>query len=144
MSELRHPIQPLVTVNGVVRFKKNTIVRDLLDHASKHGFDLNVIALKGYSDDDQQHLAQLIGYSLSGYGGLPYASDEVYNAASETQHQEVRKPMNFADAIVKLETSAEIAEGNAKLQAKDGDKRLAKETAAKAKAFRAAIEELKR
>lgn len=52
--------------------------------------------------------------------------------------------MNFADAIVKLETSAEIAEGSAKLQAKDGDKRLAKETAAKAKAFRAAIEELTR
>lgn len=52
--------------------------------------------------------------------------------------------MKPEDAIVKLEVSAEIAEGNAKLQAKAGDKRLAKETAAKAKAYRAAIVELKR
>lgn len=50
--------------------------------------------------------------------------------------------MKIADAIVKLEIAAEISEHNAPLQAKGGDKRMAKQTAAKARAYRLAVEEL--
>lgn len=44
---------------------------------------LNDIAVRDYSDDDRQQLAQLIGYSLSGYSELSsYVDDDAYNAAS--------------------------------------------------------------
>lgn len=57
-----HPIQPLrKDASGVLRFQQNKIVSDLLDHASKHGMDLNDIARRDYSNEDRQQLAQLIG-----------------------------------------------------------------------------------
>ena len=78
-----HPIQPLVKDgSGVLRFQKNQIVCDLLDEASKHGLDLNKIACREYSNEDRQQLAQLIGYSLSGYSELrPYVDDAAYALA---------------------------------------------------------------
>lgn len=79
----KHPIQPIVTDDeGILRFKKNHIVRDLLDFTSNRGFDLNEIARRNYSREDRQQLAQLIGYSLSGYGSLRnYVDDDAYVAA---------------------------------------------------------------
>jgi len=81
----KNPIQPLVVDDkGVLRFKQNAIVRDLLDFASERGFDLNEIARKNYTRTDRQQLAQLIGYSLSGYGELrSYVDDDSFAAASE-------------------------------------------------------------
>lgn len=80
-----HPIQPLVKDgHGVLRFKENKIVSDLLDLASKHGLSLNDIALKDYTNEDRAQLAQLIGYSLSGYSELrSYVDDATYAAAVE-------------------------------------------------------------
>lgn len=75
---MRHPIQPLVTENGVVRFRANAIVRHLLDHG---GIDMNALARMTFSDEDRAQFAQLIGYSLSGYGSLGYVSDDAYRAA---------------------------------------------------------------
>jgi hypothetical protein len=46
---------------------------------------LNELACKFYTPehaDDWQQLAQLIGYSLSGYGELSYVSDDSYSAAA--------------------------------------------------------------
>ncbi len=69
----KNPIQPICTdENGTIRFKQNKIVRDLLDFASARGFSLNEIARKDYDRDDQIQLAQLIGYSVSGFGDLSY------------------------------------------------------------------------
>lgn len=80
----KHPIQPLVTdSHGIIRFHKNQIVRDLLDHASQHGMSLNTIACVNYSQEDRQQLAQLIGYSHSGYGELSYVDDASFAIASE-------------------------------------------------------------
>lgn len=78
-----HPIQPLTKdANGTLRFKKNQIVSDLLDCAEKHGLSLNDIACRDYSNEDRQQLAQLIGYSLSGYSELrSYVDDAAYAAA---------------------------------------------------------------
>jgi hypothetical protein len=73
-----HPQQPVEEVDGILRFKKNAIVRHLLDHK---GIDLNQLARMNFSAEDRQQFAQLIGYSLSGYSELSYVSDESYAVA---------------------------------------------------------------
>jgi len=75
-----HPIQPLYKdKHGSIRFKKNAMVRFLLD-TSQH--DMNNLAIIDFSDDDREQFAQLIGYSLGGFGELSYVSDETYDKAA--------------------------------------------------------------
>lgn len=50
-----------------VRFKENSIVRFLLDGGP---FDLNMLARMPFSVEDREQFAQLIGYSLEGFGEL--------------------------------------------------------------------------
>ncbi|ELY4307208.1 hypothetical protein SMZ19_003863 [Cronobacter sakazakii] len=40
------------------------------------------MALEEFDAEDRMQLAQLIGYSLSGYGSLSYVSDESYARAA--------------------------------------------------------------
>lgn len=83
------PIQPLVIdAHGTLRFKENPIVRALLDYATEHGYGLNEIALEEFDAEDQMQLAQLIGYSLSGYGTLSYVTDESYERAAAAAPQQ--------------------------------------------------------
>ena len=74
------PIQPVYKgEDGRYRFRKNAIVRYLLDAGT---FDMNQIAtLPGISREDREQFAQLIGYSVDGFGELSYVSDESYNKA---------------------------------------------------------------
>jgi hypothetical protein len=69
----KHPMQPIVLdEHRVARFQANAIIRYLIDHGS---IDLNMIAaMQQFSDDDRSQLAQLIGYSVSGFGDLSYAN----------------------------------------------------------------------
>ncbi len=68
----KHPMQKIeVDDRGVIRFRANKIIKDLLDSGA---IDLNKIAMAGYDEEDEMQLAQLIGYSVSGYGDLSYAS----------------------------------------------------------------------
>lgn len=77
---MTHPVQPLITDSeGIVRFKENAIVRWLLDAGP---FDMNQIAATPFGIEDREQFAQLIGYSLSGFGDLSYVRDETYNTAS--------------------------------------------------------------
>ncbi len=90
-----HPIQPLIKdERGTLRFKENKIVSHILDWcASKNGHvgytmdtsgpapDLNTLATMDFSKEDWQQLAQITGYSLSGYGSLGYVDDVAYGAA---------------------------------------------------------------
>jgi len=79
MNKLNHPIQPLeVDEHGVVRFKQNAIVRYLLDQG---GIDLNQISGTPFSRQDRVQFAQLIGYSMGGFGDLSYVTQEDYEAA---------------------------------------------------------------
>lgn len=81
-ANMHNTMQPLyIAGDGRIRFKENAIVRHLLTSAGKVGVDLNSIAMDDFSDDDRMQLAQLIGYSLGGYGELSYVSDESYNSA---------------------------------------------------------------
>lgn len=93
MMKAKNPIQPII--DG--RFKENKIVRDLLDYAQERGFGLNEIAVKGYSKDDHQQLAQLIGYSVSGYGSLSYVDDDNYGAVCSIMDE----GLNEKDAQIK-------------------------------------------
>lgn len=79
------PMQPVVlAADGCVRFRENRIVTMLLERSSEHGreygYTLNDVAMDAangrYTADEQMQLAQLIGYSVSGYGDLSYASRE--------------------------------------------------------------------
>lgn len=74
MIGVSHPMQPLVRdPEGVIRFRANEIVRFLLDAGP---FDMNALARMPFSDEDQEQFAQLIGYSVSGFGDLSYADPE--------------------------------------------------------------------
>ena len=89
---MKHPIQPLVKDrHGVLRFKVNAIVARLSDFAHEHGYGFNEILCDGYSDEDQEQFAQLIGYSLSGYGDLSFISDEAVWAVMESIEPVVEK-----------------------------------------------------
>ncbi len=75
-EDMKHPIQFLrVDESGIVRFRENKIVRFLLDAGP---FDLNQLAMMNFEDEDREQFAQLIGYSVGGFGELDYVSDEVY------------------------------------------------------------------
>jgi hypothetical protein len=77
-----HPIQPLMPdAHGVLRFKENRLVSHLLEVARENGCSLNELACMGFSQDDREQFAQLIGYSLRGFGELSYVRDETYHAA---------------------------------------------------------------
>lgn len=86
------PMQPIVIdENGHARFQANRLVLYLLD---KGGLDMNDLAraahYEEWSDEEQQHFAQLIGYSVSGYGGLSYVSDKAYSKAVHASNKVVR------------------------------------------------------
>lgn len=74
-----HPLQPLVQTDGALpRFKPNEIVRFLLDAGP---FDMNQLAFMEFSNEDREQFAQLIGYSLRGFGELSYVSSETWQRA---------------------------------------------------------------
>lgn len=84
-----HPIQPVIrAADGVIRFKANAIIEWLFE---TQRLDLNEIAVRAargqFGQEDQMQLAQLLGYPVSGYGDLSYASEESVAAADQmAQH----------------------------------------------------------
>lgn len=77
---MKHPTQPLERdAHGALRFKRNEIVRYLLDQG---GIDMNALAVLPFSPEDRQQFAQLIGYSLVGYGELSYVDKKAWNRAA--------------------------------------------------------------
>lgn len=86
-SAVKYPVQPLFTDEvGTVRFKSNPIVDWLLEVG---GQDMNTIAMNpNFSKADRSNFAALIGYSLSGWGGLDYVTDQEYAAAEASLGEE--------------------------------------------------------
>ena len=78
--EQKLPRQPIhIDKRGVARFKANPLVRYLLNEGP---FDMNHLALlPNISDEEQSQFAQLIGYSVSGFGDLSYALPEIVEEA---------------------------------------------------------------
>ena len=89
------PMQPVhQDAHGTIRFRRNELVRVLLDRDAARGRTypdfpartdggLNWIATQDFSQEDQEQLAQLIGYSVSGYHELDYVSNRSAAQASE-------------------------------------------------------------
>lgn len=80
----RQPMQPVVVASdGVIRFKQNKIISDMLEFCQGYGFGLNEIATRNYEKDDYSQLMQLIGYSVSGYGNLSCSRAKHVSRADE-------------------------------------------------------------
>lgn len=76
------PMQPIIVDEyGTYRFKANAIVNKLQEVAASAGYDLHAACRDNYSDEEWMQLAQLIGYSITGYSELSYVSDESYSRA---------------------------------------------------------------
>lgn len=77
------PLQPIYKdPNGTHRFKENAIVRHLLDTGHT---DLNRLAMMNFSAQDSEQFAQLIGYSVSGFCGLSYVTEETLRRVEEAE-----------------------------------------------------------
>jgi hypothetical protein len=79
-----NPMQPIVDVSGIKRFKANAIVLHLI--VTHPSCDMNALSRMDFSDEDRMQFAQLIGYSVGGYADLSYVSDESYEAAEKAAH----------------------------------------------------------
>jgi len=78
---MKQPMQPvIIDDNGTPRFHKNAIVEMLLDAGL---FDMNQIAKLPFSPEDRTQFAQLIGYSVGGFGELSYVPDQECAVAEE-------------------------------------------------------------
>jgi len=80
------PLQPIeIAKDGVVRFKENRLVNYLLEAGP---FDLNHLArLPDITQDESMQFAQLIGYSVSGFGDLSYAHRKVVAEADTIAYE---------------------------------------------------------
>lgn len=73
---MNNPIQPVAKdKSGVIRFKPNKIVQFLLDAGP---FDIHQLACMEFTKDDREQFAQLIGYSVSGFGDLSYVRNSTW------------------------------------------------------------------
>jgi hypothetical protein len=111
MNDIKHPIQPLYTDSrGVTRFKGNKIVGFLLENG---GYNMNSIAGMNFSNEDREQFAQLIGYSLGGFGELDYVSDETYETAilmsKEGISEEQSKIKYLEDTLIQVRAGLKIA-----------------------------------
>lgn len=80
-SEIKHPRQPIVWVDKVIRFKENKIISWMLEMGrAGRKFDFNDIVMNYHIDkfslEDLIQLDQLVGYSVSGFGDLSYVPAE--------------------------------------------------------------------
>jgi hypothetical protein len=93
-------MQPLVKdEHGTIRFKENAIVQYLLKQGP---FDMNHLACQRFSAEDREQFAQLIGYSLGGFGELGYVSEEAYNSAEKMYDQGVPE-LEARNAVLRTE-----------------------------------------
>lgn len=79
------PLQPIITdAQGVVRFKANGIVAHLQESGA---ININALLAMDFKPEDWEQFNQLIGYSLSAWGGLQHTSNESWEAANLMHRQ---------------------------------------------------------
>jgi hypothetical protein len=88
----KHPMQPIELVDGVPRFKRNSIVRFLLDNGP---FDLNKLTVMVetgmFPREDYVQLTQLIGYSVCGFGDLSSSPRKMVEKADRKVEKLLKK-----------------------------------------------------
>lgn len=91
---MKHPMQKIeIDSECVARFRENAIVRYLLE--SHPTADMNTLACVPFSRADREQFAMLIGYSVSGFGELDYASKKMLDKADAK-----------VDALLRAQTAA--------------------------------------
>lgn len=94
-NTVKNPDQPIILdAVGTIRFKSN--VRIVLVNGP---YDLNRLAEMEFSDDDRNQFAQLIGYSVCGFGELPYADCERVERADRIAEKLKSNPKITAESI---------------------------------------------
>ena len=74
IENTKNPMKPIgYDQNNIVRFKANSVIQWLCGEGK---LDLNQMAIKQFPIEDQQQIAQLLGYSVCGYCDLSYATDK--------------------------------------------------------------------
>jgi hypothetical protein len=66
--------------HGITRFRPNRIIQWLNDTGK---LSLNEIATLAFDVEDREQLAQLLGYSLSGFAELSYVREETYEKVQD-------------------------------------------------------------
>lgn len=123
-NSLKHPTQPVYEDSqGVYRFKKNAIVDWLLEEGGKHGLDLNRIAREDFTRDDRIQFAQLIGYSVYGWGTLGYVDDATYSVVqtriNEPASEENEEVLQLRARIAYLERKLNVIADGLRVVATD-------------------------
>ena len=69
---VKQPMQPIyLDPEGTPRFQQNALIRFLLDFSKTKGFGMNELGLlTNISNEDWAQFYQLIGYTVSSFGGL--------------------------------------------------------------------------
>ena len=91
---MKHPMQPLEQdKDGIIRFKENRLIRFLLD--SHPNQNLNSLSIRDQQGEcnkgDYTQLMQLIGYSVSGYGGLSTSPKKIVRKADKLADKMCKK-----------------------------------------------------
>lgn len=97
---MKHPMQPLVAKNETLRFKQNAIINYLFESGK---MDLNAIACMPFDAEDRMQLAQLLGYSLSGYGDLSFVTNESYETARTMYDEGITDTRDARIATLEME-----------------------------------------
>ena len=81
----RNPMQPIVKVGEVCRFKRNAIVDYLYEQGQIKMNELATVQVeeRRFTQDDWEQFYQLIGYSIAGFHELSLVSDQTAKEASE-------------------------------------------------------------
>lgn len=91
-QHLPHPMQPIVFDDkNVVRFKQNAIVDWLFQNGR---VNMNELAYVEFPAEDRMQFAQLLGYSVSGYGALSYVTE-----ASRDRADQIAEAMGMGELL---------------------------------------------
>lgn len=93
-EESPHPAQPIAfDGHGVLRFKKNHLVRFMLDFMTQHRMGLDALrSIPGFSEQDLEQLYQLIGTSISTYGEHFPHSEQLRAAEAAAEQMQTVPP----------------------------------------------------
>lgn len=89
LKKLKHPMQPIGRdEDGTLRFKPNQIIVYLRESGK---LNLNDIACMPFSAADREQLAQLLGYSTSGFFELSYVRSKTLKSVERAIDFETNK-----------------------------------------------------
>lgn len=102
---MKHPVQKIAPdISGCPRFVQNEVVNWLLENAydeKGNKIDMNALAVQNFSREDRVQFAQLIGYSLDGFGTLSYVDTNDYVMAEASMKPDALKAqLEFYETLI--------------------------------------------